>query len=57
MNALPTNGDPSAKTYLAEARGMRAYYLTMTLDLFGLVFVKEDVGETSIIIRGEEAFQ
>ena len=49
MNTLPTNTDPSAKTYLAEARGMRAYYSMMTLDLFGLVFVKEDVGETSTI--------
>jgi len=29
----------------------------LNLDLFGIVFVKEDVGETSKIIRGEEAFQ
>ncbi len=57
MNTLPTINDPNAKTYLAEARGMRAYYSMLTLDLFGLVFVKEDVGETSKIIRGEEAFQ
>ena len=57
MNTLPTNTDPSAKTYLAEARGMRAYYSMLTLDLFGLVFVKENVGETSTVIRGEEAFQ
>ena len=57
MNTLPTNADPSAKTYLAEARGMRAYYNMLNLDLFGIVFVKEDVGETSKIIRGEEAFQ
>ncbi len=57
MNTLPNNTDPSAKTYLAEARGMRAYYNMLNLDLFGIVFVKEDVGETSKIIRGEEAFQ
>lgn len=57
INTLPTLNDPSAKVYLAEARGMRAYYSMLTLDLFGLVFVKEDVGETSKIIRGEEAFQ
>lgn len=57
MNTLPTNTDPSAKTYLAEARGMRAYYNMLNLDLFGIAFVKEDVGETSKIIRGEEAFQ
>ena len=57
MNTLPTNTDPASKTYLAEARGMRAYYNMLNLDLFGIVFVKEDVGETSKIIRGEEAYQ
>ena len=57
MNTLPSNTDPASKTYLAEARGMRAYYNMLNLDLFGIVFVKEDVGETSKIIRGEEAFQ
>ncbi|WP_337042488.1 RagB/SusD family nutrient uptake outer membrane protein [Emticicia sp. 17c] len=56
INTLPTMNDPSAKTFLAEARGMRAYYSMLTLDLFGLVFVKNDVGETSKIIRGQEAF-
>ena len=57
MNTLPTLNDPNAKTYLAEARGMRAYYSMLTLDLFGIVLVKETIGETSKIIRGEEAFQ
>lgn len=57
INTLPTLSDANAKVYLAEARGMRAYYSMLTLDLFGLVFVKEDVGETSKILRGEEAFQ
>lgn len=57
MNTLPTLNDANAKVYLAEARGMRAYYSMLTLDLFGLVFVKEDIGETSKILRGEEAFQ
>lgn len=57
INTLPTLNDPNAKVYLAEARGMRAYYSMLTLDLFGLVFVKEDLGETSKILRGEEAFQ
>jgi len=57
LNTLPTLNDPNAKVYLAEARGMRAYYSMLTLDLFGLVFVKEDLGETSKILRGEEAFQ
>jgi hypothetical protein len=55
INALASNPDPSAKLFLAEARGMRAYYSMLTLDLYGLVFVKEDVSETSKILRGEAA--
>ncbi|WP_421796340.1 RagB/SusD family nutrient uptake outer membrane protein [Haliscomenobacter sp.] len=55
MNALATNPDPVAKTYLAEARGMRAYYNLILLDLFGLVFIKNDLGEISTIMRGTEA--
>jgi starch-binding outer membrane protein, SusD/RagB family len=55
INALPTNKDANAPAYLAEARGMRAYYSMLTLDLFGIVFVKDDPGETSKILRGEEA--
>lgn len=55
MNALATNPDPVAKTYLAEARGMRAYYNLILLDLFGLAFIKNDLGEISTIMRGTEA--
>lgn len=55
--ALSTNTDPNAKTFLAEARGMKAYYSLLTLDLFGLVFKKEDPKETSTILRGEEALE
>jgi hypothetical protein len=57
INALPANPDPSAPLFLAEARGMRAYYSLLTLDLFGLVFVKEDASETSKILRGEAAME
>jgi starch-binding outer membrane protein, SusD/RagB family len=57
INSLPTLNDPSAKTFLAEARGMRAYYSLLTLDMFGLVFVKDDLGENSKIIRGDEAVE
>ncbi|GAB2587754.1 RagB/SusD family nutrient uptake outer membrane protein [Spirosoma areae] len=55
INTLPTLNDPVTKTYLAEARGMRAYYALLTLDLFGLVFVKDDLGATSTILRGDQA--
>ena len=54
---LPTNKDPNATIFLAEARGMRAYYSLLTLDLFGLVFVKDDPQQTSTILRGEEAIE
>jgi hypothetical protein len=57
INALKTNPDVNAKLFLAEARGMRAYYSLLTLDLFGLVFVKDDIGETSKILRGDAAIE
>lgn len=57
INTLPTNNDVNAKIFLAEAKGMRAYYSMLTLDLFGLVFVKNDLGETSKILRGNDAIE
>jgi len=55
ISALKTNKDASAPLFLAEARGMRAYYSLLTLDLFGIVFIKEDPNATSKIVRGDEA--
>lgn len=55
INALPTNTDPAAPLYLAEARGMRAYYSMLLLDLYGLIFVKDDPSAISTILRGAEA--
>jgi hypothetical protein len=55
MKTLEASTDASAKTYLAEAKGMYAYYNMVTLDLFGLVFVKEDLGTASTILRGDDA--
>jgi hypothetical protein len=49
--------DQKAKAFLAEARGLRAYYAMVSLDLFGLVFVKEDPNELSTILRGSEAVE
>ncbi|MHA4896359.1 RagB/SusD family nutrient uptake outer membrane protein [Pedobacter sp. PWIIR3] len=57
INALPTNPDPSAKLFAAEAKGMRAYYNMLLLDLYGLVFVKDDASETSKILRGDAAVE
>jgi starch-binding outer membrane protein, SusD/RagB family len=55
ISTLPTINDPLAKLFLAEARAMRAYYSMLSLDLFGLILVKEDLGAISKILRGTEA--
>ena len=57
LNSLPTLNDPSVKTFLAEAKAMRAYYNMLMLDLFGIVFVKEDPSELSDILRGSDAVE
>ena len=57
ITSLKTNKDASASLFLAEARGMRAYYSLMTLDLFGIVFIKEDPNATSKIVRGDDAIK
>ncbi|MEO6733045.1 MAG: RagB/SusD family nutrient uptake outer membrane protein [Ferruginibacter sp.] len=53
--SLKTNTDATAPMYIAEARAMRAYYNMLSLDLFGIAFVKDDPGAVSTIIRGTEA--
>ena len=55
INSLKTNKDANANLYIAEARGMRAYYNMMMLDLFGVAFSKEDLGDVTTILRGEKA--
>jgi starch-binding outer membrane protein, SusD/RagB family len=57
ISSLAENKDPNAKTFLAEARGMRAYYSMMSLDLFGLIFIKDKPDGISTIARGEEAIE
>ena len=55
INSLATNTDPNAKIFLAEARGMRAYLNLMCLDLFGLIFIKDDPDGISQVVRGQAA--
>lgn len=55
ISALKAIDGTAAKTYLAEARALRAYYSMLTLDLFGIVFKKEELPETSTILRTSEA--
>lgn len=57
INALAEIDDANAKIYVAEARALRAYYSMLSLDLFGLVFVKEDLSQTSTILRGNDAIE
>jgi hypothetical protein len=49
--------DPEAKVFLAEVRGLRAYYNMITLDLWGLAFKKEDPNVVSEILRGNDAVE
>jgi hypothetical protein len=44
-----------AAVYLAEVRGLRAYYNMVALDLWGLAFKKDDANVVSEILRGEMA--
>jgi len=55
LNSLKDNKDPNAPEYIAEARGMRAFYNMLSLDLFGVVFVKDEPTAVSKIIRSGEA--
>lgn len=57
INALPENTDPNAKLYLAEARGMAAYYSLLSLDLYGVVFKKSDPNKASEVLRGNDAVE
>jgi hypothetical protein len=57
LNQLPSLKDPNVQTYIAEARGMRAYYNLLALDMFGMSFVKDDPQVISKIIRGNEAVE
>ncbi len=57
INVLSSTEGENAAVYLAEARGLRAYYSLLSLDLFGLVFVKDDPSETSTILRGNDAVE
>ena len=47
--------DAEAKVYLAEVRGLRAYYNMLTLDLWGIAFKKDDPNVVSEILRGSDA--
>ena len=53
--SLKNNKDAIAPSYIAEARAMRAYYNMLSLDLFGVSYIKDDPGQVSQIIRGTEA--
>ena len=57
VSSLQANKDPNAAKYIAEAKGMYAFYNLMALDLWGIIFVKEDPGATSQIVRGDSAVE
>jgi hypothetical protein len=57
INTLPNNADPNAPLFIAEARGMRAYYNLLCLDLFGIAFQKDDLKINSTVLRGDDAIE
>ncbi|MHA8054274.1 RagB/SusD family nutrient uptake outer membrane protein [Aquirufa sp. Wall-65K1] len=57
INSLKVNKDASSTLYIAEARGMRAFYNLLMLDLFGVAFQKEDLGDVSTILRTDKAVE
>ncbi|MGN6435614.1 MAG: RagB/SusD family nutrient uptake outer membrane protein [Agriterribacter sp.] len=57
ITTLPASTDPNAPLFLAEARGMRAYYNLLSLDLFGVAFKKDDPKVNSVILRGNDAVE
>jgi starch-binding outer membrane protein, SusD/RagB family len=46
-----------ARSFLAEVRGMRAYYNMLMLDLWGLAFQKDDPNELSTVLRRDDAVE
>lgn len=57
ITTLPNNTDSNAPLFIAEARGMRAYYNLLCLDLFGTAFKKDDPKINSEILRGNDAIE
>lgn len=55
ITGFTNSTNPNAAVFLAEVRGMRAYYNLIALDMFGIAFVKDDANAVSQIIRGDEA--
>jgi len=47
----------SSKTFVAEARALRAYYNMVSLDLWGISFKKEDPTKLEEILRGNTAVE
>ncbi|MCK5368216.1 MAG: RagB/SusD family nutrient uptake outer membrane protein, partial [Cyclobacteriaceae bacterium] len=57
LTPMAEAGDASARVFLAEVRGLQAYYNMLCLDLWGLAFQKEDPQELSVILRGNDAVE
>ncbi|WP_126970280.1 RagB/SusD family nutrient uptake outer membrane protein [Gynurincola endophyticus] len=57
MSVLPGSTYGAAKTFLAEARAMKAFYSMIMLDVYGVVFIKDDPNEFSRVVRGAEAYE
>jgi len=56
IDAIPRTNEPNVEAFVAEMRALKAYYSLLSFDLYGLVFVKENPNERSVVVRGEDAF-
>jgi len=45
----------NARVYIAEARGLRAFYNMVSLDLWGISFKKEGTNDLTTVLRGNDA--
>ena len=50
-------GDAKARVFLAEVRGLQAYYNMLCLDLWGISFKKDDPQELSVVLRKNDAVE
>jgi len=57
LTPMAEGGDAEAKLFLAEVRGLQAYYNMLCLDLWGISFQKEDPQELSVVLRGNDAVE
>ena len=57
LTPMAEAGNAAARLFLAEVRGLQAYYNMLCLDLWGIAFQKDDPAELSVILRRNDAVE